>query len=453
MLWAGRILAVTAAALACASCGGDDSGSGGTPSPSPTQTPTPTPSPTPTSGAGSATVSYLHVFSIAPDDGAQPNGPLLQASDGNFYGTTLAGGANTCRGSDRIPCGVIFRIMPNGNEVVLHSFGASATDGYTPNAPLIQGKDGALYGTTASGGLHGGGTIYRITLSGDYTVLYSFGASATDGVVPVGGVIQAVDGTFYGTTASGGANHCIQIPQAGSNCGTVFKLTADGKVTILYSFGNSPSDGVEPQNSLLQASDGNFYGTTLTGGAGACGNPPLPHNCGTVFRITPEGVVTILHSFAVSPGDGVAPQGPLIQGRDGALYGTTPNGGANAAGTVFRMPLSGGATVLYSFGAVTSDGRGPSPFLIQAKDGNFYGSTRSGGTFGGTQTGTIFRVTPAGTATTLHSFGPLTTTPSDPLAGVIEGADGALYGVTAYNGQLGAVGARGGAGTLFKLMR
>jgi len=330
---------------------------------------------------GQMTLTFIHNF----QGDRQTNGPLFQASDGNLYGTTRAGGANFCNGGRF--CGTAFRVTPSGAETILYSFGASPLDGFSPLGPLIQGNDGALYGTTSRGGAHGQGTVFRITLGGAYTILYSFGASPGDGAVPVAGLIQASDGNFYGTTASGGANHCFQIPQSGGNCGTVFRLTPAGVETVLYSFGTSPSDGVTPSGSLLQGSDGNFYGTTVNGGANACSSSGATNNCGTVFRITPGGVETVLHSFGVSLSDGIAPQGTLIQGSDGAFYGTTVSGGGGqcgqlfGCGTVFRITAAGNLTILYAFATTNGrlDGNGPSPVLIQARDGNFYGTTGHGG--------------------------------------------------------------------------
>lgn len=440
-------------ALALAGCGGDDNGSGPT---TPTPTPSPTPSPSPTGGSGEqpaqVTVTYLHTFQTEPIDGGQPNGPLLQASDGNFYGTTRAGGVNLCRSPDNVPCGTIFRLTPTGDETVLYSFGASASDGYTPTAPLIQGNDGALYGMTANGGEHGGGTVFKITLDSIYTVLHSFGGTSSDGVVPIGGLVQASDGDFYGATVSGGANHCDVIPQSGGNCGTIFKISSDGEKTVLYSFGSSPADGVQPTGSLLQASDGNFYGTTTSGGANLCGLSGT-RICGTVFKMTPAGILTILHSFGASPNDGIAPQGPLIQAADGAFYGTTPSGGASqlcnptGCGTVFKLTPAGQLTIVHSFATASKEnGYGPAPFLIQARDGNLYGTTHSGGAVPSDLNGTVFRLTPSGVLTVLYSFGPVNEKAHDPLGGVIQGDDGAFYGVTGYSG------AAGGSGTVFKLV-
>jgi uncharacterized repeat protein (TIGR03803 family) len=400
---------------------------------------------------------FIHTFQSGPTDAGGPGGPLLQASDGNFYGTSNAGGANyPCRPPDNLPCGTVFKMTPSGDVTVLYSFGASATDGFWPEGHLIQGADGALYGTTSSGGTHGAGTVFKITLDGVYTLMYSFGASPADGIVPVTGLIQASDGNFYGTTASGGANHCVNIPQDGSNCGTAFRISPTGVETVLYSFGASPSDGVEPEGSLIQASDGDLYGTTADGGANSCSDtlPPELNNCGTVFKITLAGVETVLHSFGTSLADGIAPLGPLIQGNDGALYGTTASGGGGycgwpfSCGTVFRITPAGSVTIIYAFATTTmwSDGYGPSPFLIQASDGNFYGTTVSGGAVPADLNGTVFRLTPSGVKTILYSFGPFTTNPSDPGSGVIQAGDGAYYGIASYSGQ------GGGSGTAFRLV-
>ena len=405
--------------------------------------------------ASNATVVFLHNFQPSRGDGGQPNGPLLQASDGNLYGTTLSGGTIRCR-SDGIPCGAIFRITADGTETVLYNFGSVANDGYTPSGPLIQGRDGALYGLTSNGGEHGGGgTVFRIALDGTYKVLHSFGGSPDDGIVPVGGLVQANDGNFYGVTASGGANRCVQIPQAGGNCGTVFKITPSGASTILYSFGATAADGVTPSASLMQASDGNLYGTTVNGGANSCTTSNATNNCGTLFRTTLSGETTVLYSFGRSLFDAIAPQGALIQGTDGALYGTTASGGGGSCGgglfgcgTVFRFTLAGQLSIVHAF-ALTSreDGYGPSQYLIQARDGNFYGTTGSGGASLSDLNGTIFKLTPAGALTTLFSFGPLPSKASNPLGGLVEARDGALYGVTRYSDAFA------GDGTVFKLMR
>lgn len=206
--------------------------------------------------------------------------------------------------------------------------------------------------------------------------------------------------------------------------------------------------------SLVQASDGNLYGTTGSGGAYACTTSNGTHNCGTLFRTTLSGTTTVLYSFGHSLSDAIGPMGALIQGTDGALYGTTASGGGGlcsglfGCGTVFRSTLAGDLSIVYSFALnSTQDGYGPSQYLIQAKDGNFYGTTSSGGANLSDLNGTAFKLTPGGVLTTLYSFGPLDTNPSDPIGGLIEASDGALYGVTAYSGAFS------GIGTVFKLVR
>ena len=353
------------------------------------------------------------LFGIEPSDGQQPNGPLVQASDGNFYGTTRVGGAGRCFDTDNF-CGVIFRVTPGGTETVVHRFGGPPSDGQDPTGPLIQGRDGALYGMTTSGGANSRGTVFKITLGGIYTILYSFGASPSDGALPVGGLVEASDGNFYGTTR-GGPNYC---PQSGNACGTVFRISPNGVYTVLHSFSPSPGDGAGPRGSLIQASDGSFYGTTSGGGDSNCSPFPGIRGCGTVFRMTPSGAVTILHAFGASSTDGILPQGPLILGGDGAFYGTTYYGGGGACpseascGTVFRITPAGAATTLYAFSKPTSDGTtsyadgyNPTAFLIRARDGNFYGTTESGGLISQSRrTGTIFRLTPSGLKTILYNF-------------------------------------------------
>jgi uncharacterized repeat protein (TIGR03803 family) len=239
-------------------------------------------------------------------DGANPNVGLIQASDGDFYGTTAFGGANGA--------GTIFKITPAGAETVLWSFTFSTTDGSYPYAGLIEGHDGNFYGVAGSGGANGTGVFYKITPSGTETVLWSFGTTPI-AASPNAGLIQASDGTFYGTTAGGGTY----------SAGTVYTMTPSGVETTLWSFGNG-TDASSPNVGLTLASDGNFYG--IAGGGGANGN-------GAIYRITPAGSETILWSFGAAP-DGANNDAPLVLGSDGNLYGTTQNGGTGGYGTVFR---------------------------------------------------------------------------------------------------------------------
>ncbi len=245
-----------------------------------------------------------------------PYGGLVQGRDGNFYGTTWEGGVFHFRSvtPPGAPYGTVFKLTANGSLTAIHSF--NYEDGAYPSSSLVQGGDGALYGTTWEGGTHGGwGTIFKITPGGILTSLFSF--ANTNGAVPFAGLVQDSGGNFYGTTTAGGAY----------GAGTVFKLAADGTFTSLYSFSGG-NDGSNCSGGLLLASDGNLYGTTVGGGV---------YGLGTVFRITSDGTLATLVQF--DGYQGVNPYCTLIQGTDGRLYGTTQNGGANGWGAIFRLSL------------------------------------------------------------------------------------------------------------------
>jgi uncharacterized repeat protein (TIGR03803 family) len=345
-------------------------------------------------------------------DGAAPSANLIQASDGNFYGVTNGGDVGT-------DYGTVFRITPNGTETVLHNFSTAGGDGVNPNGALVQDSMGNFYGTTFKGGAFGLGTIFKITPSGNETVLHSFG-SGTDGQKPNAGLILGRDGNFYGTTSAGGAN----------TQGTVFKMMPNGIETVLYSFGASSSDAANPGTALAQGNDGSFYGTTVAGGA---------NGWGTVFRITPAGTETVLYSFSAG-NDGALPYAALVLGSDGSFYGTTTFGGASGYGAVFKITTSGTLTPLYGF-AGGSDGANPRASLVQAADGNFYGTTA--GSEGNTDSGTVFKMTPDGIETVLYDF----TNSSDgatPYAGLVVGSDVSFYGTASGGGGHGA-------GTVFKI--
>ena len=293
------------------------------------------------------------------NDGAAPQAGLVLGSDGNFYGTTSKGGP-----SGDIGYGTVFKITPQGVKTTLYSF-AGGNDGENPQAGLIQGSDGNFYGTTVNAGWSGGGTVFKITSSGVKTTLYNI-RGGTDGATPTGLLIQASDGNLYGTTAFGGWN----------GYGTVFKITPLGVKTILYNF-TGGTDGANPFAGLIQGSDGNFYGTTYYGG----------NNYGTVYKVTPQGIKTVLYSFA-GGNDGANPYAELIQGSDGNFYGTTQYGGANNYGTVYKVTPAGVETVLWSFTG-GNDGALPYAGLIQGSDGNLYGTTNNGGT---ANLGTVFKI-------------------------------------------------------------
>lgn len=310
--------------------------------------------------------SILHSFtgSGSPIDGACPQASLLQLSNGSFYGTTCIGGANDL--------GTVFSVNSDGTESILWSFG-SGTDGQNSYGALILGSDGNLYGTNPYGGAHGTGSVFKIAPgggTGSESVLYSFAASSADGHFPHAGLILGADKNFYGTTYGGGTY----------GAGTVFRLTPGGAETVLVNFGSTSTDGnmatpttsIEPAATLVQYSDGNFYGTTPSGGT---------YNNGTVYMITPGGVKTQLYSFASGAGDGQTPQAGLLLANDGNFYGTTVSGGANNKGTVFKITPAGVETLMYSFGG-TGDGANPYAPLIQAADGHLYVPTDNGGVSG-----------------------------------------------------------------------
>jgi len=361
------------------------------------------------------------------------NGALVQGTDGNFYGTTLGSG-NGSKGA----AGTVFKITPGGELTTLYNFCSKSgcTDGATPYAGLIQASDGNLYGTTFQGGANDSGTVFRITSGGALTTLYSFCSQpgplgppfgCADGVSPSVGLIQASDGNLYGTTPSGGATNPIGL--GGPNgIGTVFRITLGGTLTTLYSFCSQPqcADGGQPTAGLIQATDGNLYGTTES----------------TAFKLSLEGALTTLYTFCSV--DCPLPSG-LIQATDGNFYGTTVGGGTSDDGTVFKMTPAGALTTLYSFCSRPgcTDGEGPLTGLIQASDGNFYGTTPLGG---GSGVGTVFKITPGGTLTTLYTFSDGSDGAS-PIAGLLQATDGNFYGTT----MGGSFGDATYGGTVFKL--
>jgi uncharacterized repeat protein (TIGR03803 family) len=383
----------------------------------------------------------LHSFDYT--DGAYPYAPLVQATNGDCYGTTLGGGNAGGSGA-----GTIFKTTANGTFTTLYRFcsqmvGNACTDGEGPSAGLVQVVNGDLYGTNYQGGAPGaGGTVFKITLGGTLTTLYSFN-NFPEGLYPYAGLVQATNGDLYGTTDDGGA--------AGEG-GTVFKITPSGTLTALYSFcgGDVCLEGANPVSALVQATNGNFYGTAQTGGANC-----LPDGgCGTVFEMTPRGKLTTLYTFCAQSGctDGANPVAGLVQATDGDFYGTTKNGGANGDGTIFKITRAGILTTLYSFCAdyedyTCMDGYGPYAGLIQATDGDFYGTTFGGGAncapYG---CGTIFKITPGGTLTTLYSFCSQSgcTDGASPYAGLIQATNGDFFGTT-YGGGAN------GDGTVFRL--
>src|ERR1039457_3490039 len=373
-----------------------------------------------------ATLTTIHRFcsqSGCPD-GEAPSGALVQATNGDLYGTTPSAGANDY--------GTIFKITPGGTLTTLYSFCSqtNCADGDAPYAGLVQAANGDFYGTTYSGGANGGyGTVFKITQGGTLTTLYSFCSqtNCTDGDGPIAGLVQAANGDFFGTTFSGGAN----------GYGTVFKITPGGTLTTLYSFCSQSgcTDGANPQARLVQAANGDLYGTTLSSGANG--------NHGTVFKITPSGTLTTLYRFCSQTNctDGQFPFAGLVQAANGDFYGATGQGGAHGSGTIFKITPSGTLTTLHSFNH--TDGARPLAGPVQAADGDLYGTTNTGGAIG---LGTVFKITPSGTLTTLYSFCSQSgcTDGAFPEAGLVQDTNGDFYGTTFEGGS-------NDGGTVFRL--
>ena len=373
--------------------------------------------------------TFTTLYTFCPQsgctDGWSPVG-LVQATDGNLYGATWFGGASSACGTDG--CGTLFKVTTGGTLTTLHSF--DGTDGAVPDG-AVQATNGTFYGTTTYGGASsacgtdGCGTIFKITTGGTLSTLHNF--DFADGSRP-NAVVQATDGNFYGTTWIGGANSCV-ISGTDNGCGTVFKITAGGTLTTLHSF--DASEGAGPLGGLVQSTNGNFYGTTRTppGGEGGA------YGYGTVFEITSSGTLTTLHRFDGT--DGAYPYAGLVQATDGNLYGTTTNGGANnvctsgGCGTVFKITPAGAFTTLYSFCTQPNCTDGAGPFgLVQATDGNLYGATAAGGNISDCNSqgcGTLFKISTGGKLTTLHTFDG--TDGASPLA-LVQVTNGKFYGVT-----------------------
>jgi uncharacterized repeat protein (TIGR03803 family) len=403
------------------------------------------------------TLITLATFSAATNGGV-PYGALLQASDGYFYGTTYSGCASNCGGVFRVDVnghltnlfsfaggvngqnptaglvqgtdgylygttqgtdvksnyGSVFKIDTSGAMTTLHSFTAGA-DGACPYGKLAQGSDGFFYGTTAYAGTNGGGTVFKISLDGELTTLFSFDGFRTGGK-PESGPTFGADGSLYGTTC---------IAQDHGFAGTAFKLDANGKHTVLHWFNDN--EFTFPTSVALGA-QGALFGTTSTGGA---------YGEGSVFQISPNGTYTSLYSFS-GQNDGGSPSAGLFEGGDGNLYGTTYGGGVDGDGTVFKITTNGLLDTLHSFDG--NDGQGPNP-LTQGSDGNFYSTTGNGGQYGD---GSVFKISAAGTFVSLHSFSG-TNDGANPSAPLLLGSDNSFYGTTSSGGR------NGGYGTVFRI--
>lgn len=339
-------------------------------------------------------------------DGANPWAAVLVDAAGNIYGTTVQGGS--------AGYGTVFKVDSGGKETVLHSFVGS--DGDQPEGALIRDAwdaAGNIYGTTVYGGCCKDGTVFKLDSSGKQTVLHSFTGGTTDGCNTDIGLVEDRAGNFYGTTWGCGAY----------GYGTVFKVSKEGKETILYSFGGG-SDGEFPHDgSLLIDKAGNLYGQTSGGGSSGYG---------VVYKVSQKGKETVLYTFAGGTTDGCYAYGPVTMDGAGNLYGTTIECGSYGAGVVWKLNQNGKEEVLHSFGG-TDDGGAPSGGVVLDAAGDLYGDTEIGGD--SSSDGVIFKLTEEGNETVLHRFSG--TDGRDPVGGVFRDAKGNLYGTTLEGGRDG----------------
>jgi uncharacterized repeat protein (TIGR03803 family) len=352
--------------------------------------------------------SVIHRFKPFPF-GANPYSGVLGDASGNFYGTTVNGGD--------YGAGVVYKVSASGQATVLHHFSGGA-DGGNPYAAPIGDSLGNLYGTAYSGGPAGYGVVYEINASGQFMVLYSF-LGTSDGANPRGRLILDSQGNLYGTSVSGGT----------SNQGTVFELSPAGTETVLHAF-TGGSDGGSPYAGLILDAGGNLYGTTYLGGHRSA---HLGSGSGVVFKLDSTGAESILYSFGGGPGDGAYPAAGLAMDAQGNLYGTTSFGGFYNGGVVWSLD-SGGWNLLYSFHGSGADKGG---VTLDTK-GNIYGADSSGGN----GNGLVYKISPDGTATILHNFQG-GTDGVNPYSNVVLQPDG-IYGTTFYGGSANS-------GILYKL--
>jgi uncharacterized repeat protein (TIGR03803 family) len=357
---------------------------------------------------GHDAVTTLHIFNLIfnPNDGGSPNSLNLGA--GGIFGVAETHGSGDS--------GTAFKITSSGVFSILHSFsdGTTLNDGIYPRG-LVLGSDANYYGFTVGDGSHLG-AIFRMTPAGAVTILHRFGDGTVplDGRYPTGQLLETSPGVFYGTTGFGGGN----------DSGTIFRITSGGSYSLLHSFndGSVPNDGIDPMG-ITKASDGNFYGVTFTGGLTSPNG-----QCGVVFRFTPAGAYSIVRRFHDGSvvNDGSFPNSGLLEGADGNFYGTTVGGGAGNHGSIFKMTKTGVTTILHSFVDISDPGdTQPTGPLLLSQTGMIYGTSYGGP--GGA--GVIYQISPSGAYSYKHVFqqAPVTDT-RGPIGGVIEGSDGSLYG-------------------------
>jgi uncharacterized repeat protein (TIGR03803 family) len=371
-------------------------------------------------------LTVLHSFTGIGSDGMYPVAGLIRNTAGILYGTTQYGGSGSCFG---VPaCGTVFKVDSTGKETTIYSF-LGGTDASHPEGNLIFDAAGNLYGTTrdaeytSCGTLPGCGTVFKLDATGKDSLLHIFTGSP-DGRDPFfSGLFRGAKGNLYGTTYNGGNSNCT------NGCGTVVKLDASGNQTVLYRF-TGGADGANPASGVIGDGAGNLYGTTHNGGNLNCG---VVIGCGTIFKLDKTGKETVLYTFT-GGADGCCSYAGLIRDAAGNFYGTT-------GATVFKLDKTGKLTVLYTFtGGV--DGGTSFASVIRDAAGNLYGTTYFGGSY---NHGTVFKLDTTGKESVLHSFtgGP---DGSNPDSNLVMDAAGNLYGTTYNGGDIGC-----DCGVVFKI--
>jgi uncharacterized repeat protein (TIGR03803 family) len=391
--------------------------------------------------SASGSVVFTNLFSFSGTNGIEPEGTLVQAPNGDLYGTTrettATSGGNW--GFGAYGHGTVFRITTNGVLTTIAHFTSTNANGAYPRAGLIFGRDGNLYGTTTGGGASGLGTVFRVTPTGGLTILASFGG--TNGSAPISALLEGGSNVFYGTTFSGGLRKSpVEVVAGLADCGTIFTIASSGHLKPLLFFDGT--NGANPRTGLIRGKDGISYGTTSFGGPDKM--PPTEYTrggFGTVFKLSADGTLSTLVTFNGYNGKGC---NAVQQNADGTLYGISPDGGAtntanpyeeyswqpfSGSGTIFRISAIGTVETLVLFRG--PNGSNPASLTL-GKDGSLYGTTAGGGAH---NFGTIFRLEPNGKFTTLYSFTEDSGSFPSPFSSLVQGADGNLYGTTSRRGR------------------
>ena len=374
--------------------------------------------------------TYTTLYSFqgpSSEDAEYPWGALFRDSDGNLYGTSIQGGADNF--------GAVFKVTPSGQESVLYSF--SWGSGANPISGIMGGKNGDLYGTTTNYA-RGNGSWFELTPSGSQMIIHPFWPNS-EGAVSQSGLIIDKLGNLFGTTNGGGNTNCDGL----KGCGVVFKINPSDEEQVIYSF-RGP-EGAYPNDTLAMDTEGNLYGTTYRGGIP---NDIFPNGCGVVFKVAPSGSESILYAFKCGTDGGGWVDSPLIADRRENVYGVNPSGGVSIQGSIFKVTSQGKFVILHTFPGTSGGGWFPTQGVTADKFGNLYGVTVYGGTAG---CGTIYRLSASGTFSTLYNFpcgaNGLTQSPNGKL---ILDEEGNFYGTT-YGGDSILCGiADGACGAVFK---